>query len=122
MVLRVSFVTCATVRENDIGRIFVINADFDLSTNTELRMVFKKPDGTTVEKLKADGVTAPAVDLTVCVDGTDQTFLANEYWQYSSETGLLDQTGVWSIHGEYVDATPKDLSGDVNSFTVLPRE
>lgn len=115
-------VTCATVRQDDIGRIFAINAKFDLSGNTELRMVFKKPDGTVVEKLTADGVTAPAVDLTICVDGTDETFLANEYWQYSSEAGLLDTTGVWTIHGEYVDATPKDLSGDVSNFTVIPRE
>ena len=122
-VLEVIFVmTCATIRQDDIGRIFAVNANFDLSGNTELRMVFTKPDGTTVEKLKADGVTAPAIDLTICVDGTDQTFLANEYFQYSSEAGLLDLTGAWTIHGEYVDATPKDLSGDVSSFTVLPRE
>ena len=114
--------TCATVRENDVGRIFAINANYNLSGNTELRMVFVKPDGTVTEKLKADGVTAPAVDLTVCVDGTDQTFLANEYFQYASEAGLLDQTGSWTVHGEYVDATPKDLSGDVSTFTVLPRE
>lgn len=114
--------TCATVKQDDVGRIFVVNANFILSGNTELRMVFKKPDGTTVDKLKADGVTAPAVDLTVCVDGTDQTFKANEYFQYSSEAGLLDQTGQWEIHGEYVDATPKDLSGDVSTFTVVPRE
>ncbi|WP_372857641.1 hypothetical protein [Pseudoalteromonas sp.] len=114
--------SCTNIRQDDIGRIFAIDADFDLSGNTELRVVFTKPDGTIVEKLKADGVTAPGVDLTICVDGVDQTFLANEYFQYSSEAGLLDLTGSWTIHGEYVDATPKDLSGDVSRFTVLPRE
>ena len=114
--------TCATIRQDDIGRIFAVNANFDLSGNSELRVVFTKPDGTTVEKLKADGVTAPAIDLIICVDGDDQTFLANEYFQYPSETGLLDLIGSWTIHGEYVDLTPKDLSGDVSNFTVLPRE
>lgn len=114
--------TCANVRLDDVGRIFAVNANFDLSANTELRVVFTKPDGSVIEKLKADGVTAPAVDLSICVDGVEQTFLANEYFQYPSEAGLLDAVGVWTIHGEYVDATPKDLSGDVSNFTVLPRE
>ena len=110
------------VRKDDIGRIFAINANFDLSSNTELRMVFKKPDLTVVEKLTADGVSAPATPLTIDVGGVETTFLANEYWQYSSESGLLDATGGWSVHGEYVDGTPKDLSGDVSNFEVLPRE
>ncbi len=110
------------VFEGDIGRIFVINANFDLSGNTELRMVFKKPDGTVVEKLTADGVSAPATPLTVDLDGVSTVFAANEYFQYASESGLLTPTGVWSVHGEYVDGTPKDLSGLVETFTVLPRE
>lgn len=114
--------TTATVRLDEIGKIFVINANFDLSGNSELRMVFKKADGTIVEKLSANGVTAPGIPITVCVDGTEQTFLANEYFQYATEAGLLDQTGPWQVHGEYVDLTPKDFSGDVSSFTVLPRE
>lgn len=114
--------TTATVREDEIGKIFLINANFDLSGNSELRVVFKKPDSTIVEKLKADGVTAPGVPITVCVEGVEETFLANEYFQYSSETGLLDLIGSWQIHGEYVDLTPKDFSGDVSNFTVLPRE
>ena len=114
--------TTATVREDEIGKVMVINANFNLSGNTELRVVFKKPDGTIVEKLKADGVTAPTVPITVCVGDGEETFTANEYFQYSTEAGLLDVTGQWQIHGEYVDGTPKDLSGDVSNFTVLPRE
>ena len=111
-----------TVRDGDIGRIFVINANFNLSGNTELRMVFRKADNTVVEKLSADGVTAPAIPWTGDLDGVETTFAANEYWQYSTESGLIDITGEWSVHGEYVDAMPKDLSGDVSDFTVLPRE
>lgn len=109
------------VKELEIGKLFVINAIFDLSPNTELRMVFVQPDGTVITKLKADGVTAPATPLTVDVDGVETTFAANEYFQYASESGLLTPTGQWKIHGEYVDATPKDFAGDVSDFTVLPR-
>lgn len=111
------------IRLGDVGRIIAINANFDLSSNTELRMVFKKPSGAVVEKLTADGVSAPATPLTIDVDGVEQTFLANEYWQYSTESGLIDEVGTtWTVHGEFVTAEPKDLSGDVSIFEVLPRE
>ena len=112
-----------TVKENEIGKLIVINADFDLSGNTELRMVFKKPDGTIVTKLSADGVVAPATPITVDVDGVSTTFEANEYFQYPTESGVLTPSGtLWQVHGEYVDATPKDFSGDVSNFTVFPRD
>jgi hypothetical protein len=118
--------TCGVAHEDDVGLIFIIGSGgFDLSGNTELRMVFKKPDLTVVTKLSADGVTAPAVPWTgkLCpTDTEDTTYAANEYVQYASEVGLLDQTGGWSKHIEYVDATPKDVSGDVSNFSVLPRE
>lgn len=111
------------IRKGDIGRIIAVNANYNLSGNTELRMVFKKPSGAIVEKLKAHGVSAPATPLTIDVDGVSNTFEANKYFQYSTESGLLDETGsTWTVHVEYEDATPKDFSGDVSGFTVLPRE
>lgn len=114
------------VRENEVGKNFVINADFDLSGNTELRMIFKKPDGTLVTKLKTDGVSAPTVPRTVKVgtppNEVDVTFEANKYWLYPSEAALLTPVGAnWQAHGEYVDGTPKDLSGDPVLFDVLSR-
>lgn len=110
-----------SVRVGDIGKLFIINADFDLSGNTDLRMVFKKPDGTLVTKTSSDGVIAPAVPVTVDINGTATTLEANKYWQYPSESGLLDTIGSWQVHGEYVDGSPKDLSGDIGLFTVLSR-
>jgi len=85
-------------------------------------VVLKRPDGTTVTKLKADGVTAPATPVTVDVEGISTTFNANEYFQYPTESGVMTPSGTtWQIHGEYVDGTPKDFSGDVSTFTVFPR-
>lgn len=113
------------VKENEVGKNFVIDADFDLSGETELRMVFIKPDKTPVTKLTADGVTAPAVPITVKVgtppNEVEKTFEASTYWLYPSESGLLTPTGEWEVNGEYVDATPKDLSGDPSLFSVIPR-
>ncbi len=110
-----------SVKEGEIGKLIVINAGFNMSGNTELRMVFKKPDGTEVTKLKADGVSAPAIDITIDLNGVETTFNANEYWQYPTQSGLLTPSGTgWKVHGEYVDNTPKDLCGDTSNFTVLP--
>jgi len=110
-----------TVRENEIGKLLVVNTGFDLSGNTDLRIVLQQPDLTVITKTSSDGVTAPAVDLTVEVDGVSTTFLANEYIQYPTESGVMTPVGTWKIHGEYVDATPKDLSGGISSFQVVSR-
>ena len=110
-----------TVRENEVGKLLIVNTGFDLSGNTELRIVLEKPDASIITKLSADGVTAPGVPITVDVDGVSTTFAANEYIQYPSEAAVLTPVGTWKIHGEYVDATPKDLSGGVSTFQVVSR-
>ena len=111
--------TTETVRQDDIAKIMVINANFNLSGNTELRMVFRKSDGSIVEKLKADGVTAPAVDFTVCVGDEEQTFLANKYWLYDWVPGDLDQAGTWSASGIYIEGANKRACGNSVKFEVL---
>jgi hypothetical protein len=110
-----------TIKAGEIGKLIVINAGFDLSGNTELRVVLVKPDGTVITKVKADGVTAPGTPITVNVDGVEQTFNANEYWQYATEAGVMEPAGDgWQVHGEYVDSTPKDFCGNSTTFTVYP--
>ena len=113
------------VRLGDIGRRFIVGSGgYDLSGETDLRLVFKFSDGTIVEKTTADtpAVEAPSTPITVDVDGVSTTFEADEYWSYLSESGLLSVVGDTTIHGEYVDGTPKDLSGDINTFSIVPRE
>ena len=107
------------VKEGEIGKLLIVGASFDLSGNTDLRVVLTKPDSTVVTKTSADGVTAPAVPVTVEIDGIETTFAANEYWQYPTEAGVMTPAGTgWQIRGEYVDATPKDLCGNTSVFEV----
>lgn len=111
----------STIKEGEIGKLLVVNAGFNLSGNTELRIVLTKPDGTVITKLKADGVTAPDTPITVEVNRFSTTFAANEYFQYPTEANVMVPAGTtWKIHGEYVDATPKDFCGDSTVFTVEP--
>ena len=110
-----------TIKEGEIGKLVVVNANFDLSGYTELKLVFTKNDLTETTVTTANGVSAPSVDLTVDVDGVSTTFLANQYWQYPTESGVMTPAGVtWQVHGEYIDATPKDFCGDTSTFTVFP--
>lgn len=111
----------AEIRENEVGKLIVIDANFDLSGFTELEVVLTKPDGTTIiTKTTADGVTAPAVPITVEVDGVEQTFEASTYWQYPTEAGVMTPAGTWKNHGTYIDGTPKEFCGATSIFTVLP--
>ena len=107
---------------DDIGKLIIVDAEFDMEDNTELRLVFTKPDGTLVEKVKADGVNAPSVDFSQTICGVLVEIPAYTYFQYPTESGFLDQEGLWSVHGEYVDSTPKDFAGTTATFTVLPRD
>lgn len=112
-----------SLRVGEVGKTIRVNCGFDLSSNTQLTLVFTKPSGATATKTKADGITAPVVDaIEYEDDGTTvvQTFTANEYMEYDTESGLLDESGIWSVRAQYDDATPKTFIGDTTTFTVLP--
>lgn len=106
-----------SLRVGEVGKTIRVNTGYDLSSNTELTLVFTKPGGTTVSKTTADGITAPSVDVTAD-DGS--TFTADEYMSYNTESGFLDESGTWQVYAQYDDATPKTFIGDTTTFQVLP--
>ena len=106
-----------TIRKDEVGKIIRVNALFDMTNNSELTLIFTKPDLTTLTVNKASGVSAPGVDVLDPVTGV--TFNANEYFQYTTQAGNIDQSGSWKIKGVYDDLTPKHFIGDTDVFTVL---
>ena len=104
------------IKVGEVGKIININADFDLSGNTDLILSFTGPT-TTLSVDKAGGVSAPAVPFTD--PETNEVFNANEYWSYATKSTDFTEAGVWAVTGRYVDATPKDFCGDPASFTIL---
>ena len=111
-----------SINVSDVGKVILVNAGYDLSGNSELSLVFLKPDGTTkVTKTTADGVSAPTTAASVTVDGEAVSFAANEYFSYVVEAGLFDTSGAWKVQGIYADATPKNLAGDFAEFSVFAR-
>ena len=68
------------------------------------------------QKEITDGVTIPAVDITV---GEDE-FLANEYIEYSTLKGDLDYAGRWKKKGKFDFSSTLVTQTDFVNFRVLP--
>ena len=107
----------------ETGRLLRVNAGFDMSSNTELSLIFCKPDGTSVTKTSADGIALGAVAVT---DPDIGTLVGNEYVEYSIEPLLIteDDAGRWSVQILYTNTTPTvddNLYGTVANFTVSER-
>lgn len=104
----------------DVGesnKIIRVAAYFDMSSNTELTLDFTLPDGTTVQKVKADGVVLGAG----VTDPDLGVLAANEYVEYPVEVGFLTLAGEWKVILTYTNtATTPDQNyiGDCVSFTV----
>ena len=115
------------VGESGEDKIIRIAAAFDMSSNTELSVLYTKPDLTTVTKTKTAGeVTLGTSNIT---DADLGALLANQYVEYPVEPGFLDQDGAstddnpWQQQLTYTDTatTPDNVFiGDCNPFTVLP--
>ena len=110
----------SVLKVGEIGKLILVNANYDLSSNSDLQLKFTKPDQTTLTVDVAGGVSAPATPVTVDVDGVSTVFNANEYFQYATGSGDLSLAGNWTVNGIYIDATPKLFCGDTAAFVVLP--
>ena len=98
------------MRVGECGKIITCATGYDMSGNSELTLVFTKPDNTTLTVTTATGVTAPAVAL--------GSLSASEYFSYTTAAGDIDQAGTWTVQGTYDDATPKTFISDIATFTV----
>lgn len=101
----------------ETGVTFRANADFDMSSYTELTLVFIKPNNTTVTKTTADGVALGGVNVT---DADLGALTANEYVTYETED-IFDTAGTWRVYVKYTNtgSTPDDVFiGTTTSFQV----
>ena len=107
------------LRLNEINKTLrVSSGGYDMSSNTELTIVFTLPDDTQVTKTSADGVVIGAG----VTDADLGVLAANEYVEYPTESGFLSQAGTWGAYLQYDDTvtTPDTrLIGAYVTFTVL---
>lgn len=107
-----------TFRLNESGTTLRVDANQDISNYTELSLVFTKPDGTSVTKTTADGVTLGAAAIT---DNDLGALEANTYVTYEIEAALLDTVGFWCVYFLYTNSASSPVDswpGDPVEFEV----
>ena len=105
----------------ETGRTIRLNAGFDMSENTDIKIVFVDPDGVTYEKGAADGVTLKADQVTDPVLGE---LLPNQYVEYEAEAELFQIKGRWRMYIKYENhniTPPENLFGKPVRITVKAR-
>ena len=102
---------------NEFGLVFRHDAKYDLTAQTSLTLTLTKPDRTTLAKTLATGLSIGTVDYDASADGLG-TMLANEYVQFTTGAGEMDQAGRWTSELAYADAT-QSLRSEVATFEVI---
>ena len=106
----------------DTGKTLRVNANFDMSSYTELSLIFSHPKGTNITKTTANGVVLGTTSVS---DPDIGTLDANEYVTYELEAGFIDQAGPWRVYIKYenTNTTPDDIfHGKSKTFQVRPVE
>lgn len=83
----------------DTNKTLRVNAGFNMSSWTELSLVFTLPDGTNATKVTADGVVIGAG----VTDDDLGVLAANEYVEYPTEAGFISQAGEWKVYLIFTD-------------------
>ena len=118
----------ANFNKFEYGQVIRANLRQDVSVNTGLEMIIQpelgrsknanrnlddKPRGAVIAN--NPNVTVGTVDVAV----GDETYLANEYLEYTIKANDLSKSGIWRVKGA-ADITSTDrVVGDYSRFTVL---
>jgi len=117
----------ASFNKFEYGQVIRANLRQDVSTNTGLEMVIQPEVGSSKNAIHMDDkprgaviATNPDVTVgTVDVEVGDETYLANEYLEYTIKKVDLSKSGIWRVKGA-ADISPTNRAiGDYARFTVL---
>ena len=99
--------------KGEYGQTIYVNMGEDVSTNTELSLILEPAIGT--KKEISSGVTVGSAN----VDVNDETYLANEYLQYTIAADDLDYAGLWRKKGEATLSSTNKIISNYTHFSVL---
>lgn len=106
----------ASLNKCEYGQVVRVNLLQDVSTNTELKFILEPQFGNKLERGASDGVSVGTSNVTV----DDETYLANEYLEYTVKSGDLDYAGTWRMRGEAQLSSTVRVIGDYKIIEVLP--
>ena len=99
------------INKDEDGQTLRVNFSEDISAASDYLFIIEPKFG---DKLEKTGVLG-----TANVDVGDETYLANEYIEYVTEDGDIDQSGQWRMKGEATMSSTEKLITDYVQFTVL---
>lgn len=100
------------INVNETGQVIRANFGQDISAATSYNFIIEPQAGAKQEKTTA---TVGTINVTV----GDETYLANQYIEYTTLTGDIDQAGQWRLKGEATLSATQKVISDYQRFTVL---
>lgn len=100
----------------EYGVVFLFNTSYDMSANTQLTIIFTKPDGSTLTVNKTNGVALGVSPIVTNIG----IFQANQYATYEFQNGDVNQAGDWEAVLQYDGAGGKHLIAPCAQFVVHP--
>ena len=98
------------LNKGEFGQVLRADLGEDISTAISYEMILQPQLGETLEKVSTLGTVNIVVD--------DQTFLANQYIEYTTIEDDLTYAGTWRLKGKAKFAN-SEVIGDYRKFTVL---
>lgn len=102
-----------TFNKDEYGSVLRVDLGTDISAGTDLKVILEPWRGDKQEKTTniVVGTSNTVVD--------DQTFLANQFLEYTIQEDDLDKEGQWRARGSAI-VSSELVKGDYVKFTVLP--
>ena len=100
-----------SINKDEYGQTLRVNFGEDVSAATAYNFIIEPKFGDKLEKTGTLGTSN--------VEVGDETYLANEYIEYITEDGDIDQAGQWRMKAEATMSSTEKLSTDYQLFTVL---
>ena len=99
----------------EFGQKVYVNMGEDVSSASTLSFILEPQSGEKLTKAAADGVAVGSANI----DYEDQTFIANEYLEYTIKEGDLTYAGTWRLKGECLLTTTNKVISDYSYIEVL---
>lgn len=103
------------LNKNETGQTVRANLAQDISTATAYKFILEPKVGVKLEKVDSDGVVLGTSNIVV----DDETYLANQYIEYTIKEGDLNFSGLWRFKGEATLSNTSKVIGDYKRVRVL---
>ena len=104
----------AWLNKGEYGQKVYVNMLEDVSTATSYTFVLEPQNGEKLERSSTDGVAIGTTNITV----DDQSYLADQYLEYTIKDGDLEYVGTWRLKGECVLTSTNKVISDYKYIQV----